>query len=71
MVPALRVKGNVAAVSAADRIDAAAVMEPSNRRSADDPTEARVAAGGRVRVKKGNVMKTNKKRIRRCKNAGF
>jgi hypothetical protein len=71
MVPALKARGSIAASQAASRIEAAALIECSLRRPADFPALERVPAGGRVSVENGNGVKTNKKGIRRCKNARF
>lgn len=62
MVPVAKVKVNVVAPLPSGRIDAGAAAEDSIRRAADDPAEAWVPAGGRVRAKNGNVMKTNRRK---------
>jgi hypothetical protein len=72
MVPVLKAKGNVVEHPAPDRVNAGVAVEPRIRRAVDDPAEVWVPAGGRLKVKDGNVTKTNRrKRIRRCKNARF
>jgi hypothetical protein len=62
MVPVPKATGNVAVPPASKKANPAAVVAPSVRRAADDPAKARVPAGGRVKVKNGNVMKTNRRK---------
>jgi hypothetical protein len=62
MVPVPKVKGNVAASPASKKANPAAAVKANVRRAADDPAEAQVPTGGRVKVKNGNVMKTNRRK---------